>query len=203
MPTRAQRAQRVAWQATYVGQRHAASATTLRLRAPRTVSSTRLQHGAGGMGHTRRCCADRARAHAHGRSGRGTSGQAARRRLRERARAGLVAKLRPVRTVGKPRRASGRLLYQPAPEERLGPVSAAHLAVDACAGHQLAASAALNGCRAFVDAARPLPWVGHGSSGARASKPARPERPPCLQTPKSTIVRWRSCRLVARKGRRA
>ena len=59
---------------------------------------------------------------------------------------------------------------------------------------QSAASAAVHGCHPFVDVARPLPWVGHGSGGARASKTARPERPPCLQTPKSTIGRARSCR---------
>ena len=94
----------------------------------------------------------------------------------------LVAKLRPVRTAGKPPRAPGRKVYQPAPDERVESVDASHLAVDPCAGRQPAASAALNGCRAFVDVARPLPWVRHGSSGARASKPARPERPPCLQT---------------------
>jgi len=92
----------------------------------------------------------------------------------------------------KPPRAPGRLLYQSSPEERVEAVDAAHLEVDACASRQSVASAALNGCRAFVDVARPLPWVGHGSSGARASKPARPERPPCLQTPKSRIGRARS-----------
>ena len=63
---------------------------------------------------------------------------------------------------------------------------------------QSAASAAVHGCHPFVDVARPLPWVGHGSGGARASKTARPERPPCLQTPKSTIGRARSCRPSAR-----
>ena len=42
------------------------------------------------------------------------------------AEARLVAKLRPVRTAGKPPRAPGRLLYQPAPEERLESVNAAH-----------------------------------------------------------------------------
>ena len=71
----------------------------------------------------------------------------------------------------KPPRAPGRLLYQSSPEERVEAVDAAHLEVDACASRQSVASAALNGCRAFVDVARPLPWVGHGSSGARASKP--------------------------------
>ena len=104
----------------------------------------------------------------------------------------LVAKLRPVRMAVKPPRAPGRLLYQSSPEERVEAVDAAHLEVDACASRQSVASAALNGCRAFVDVARPLPWVGHGSSGARASKPARPERPPCLQTPKSRIGRARA-----------
>ena len=62
---------------------------------------------------------------------------------------------------------------------------------------QSAASAAVHGCHPFVDVARPLPWVGHGSGGARASKTARPERPPCLQTPKSTIGRARSCRYAS------
>ena len=38
------------------------------------------------------------------------------------------------------------------------------------ASRQPAASAALNGCNALVDVARPLPWVGHDSRGARASK---------------------------------
>ena len=58
----------------------------------------------------------------------------------------------------KPPRAPGRLLYQSSPEERVEAVDAAHLEVDACASRQSVASAALNGCRAFVDVARPLPW---------------------------------------------
>ena len=42
---------------------------------------------------------------------------------------------------------------------------------------------------------RTLPWARHSSRGARTSIPARPEPPPYLQTPKSTIGRPRSCRV--------
>ena len=62
---------------------------TQRARRP-SVSARRARSpptwGGWHVGHTRRCYADRAHARARGRSGRGTSGQAARRRLRERAR---------------------------------------------------------------------------------------------------------------------
>eukprot|EP00964_Phaeocystis_antarctica_P027736 scaffold15649_cov57-Phaeocystis_antarctica.AAC.2 len=51
------------------------SVSARRARSPPPQAPPR----AGGMGHTRRCYAHRARAHAHGRSGRGTSGQTARR----------------------------------------------------------------------------------------------------------------------------
>ena len=44
-----------------------------------------------------------------------------------------TATLRRVRAAEKPPRAPGRLVYQPAPEERVESVDAAHLAVNACA----------------------------------------------------------------------
>jgi hypothetical protein len=44
-----------------------------------------------------------------------------------------TATLRRARAAEKPPRAPGRLVYQPAPEERVESVNAAHLAVNACA----------------------------------------------------------------------
>ena len=119
----------------------------------RTVSSPSPRTGSTNL--ARRCDADRVRTRVHGRSGCDIRGRASRPRLRERARsptpAGLTgsssptraslapggqagtATLRRVRAAEKPPRAPGRLVYQPAPEERVESVDAAHLAVNACA----------------------------------------------------------------------
>ena len=107
-------------------------------------------------------------------------------------RASLAARLAPQRCgeYERPRSRHGRLAgwctsqHQKSASNRSMLLTLRSMRAPMC---QSAASKALHGCRAFVDVARPLPWVGHGSSGARASKTARPERPPCLQTPKSTI----------------
>ena len=150
----------------------------------------------------------------HGRSGCDIRGRASRPRLRERARsptpagltgsssptrASLAARLAPQRCgeYERPRSRHGRLAgwctsqHQKSASNRSMLLTLRSMRAPM---RQSAASAAVHGCHPFVDVARPLPWVGHGSGGARASKTARPERPPCLQTPKSTIGRARSCR---------
>ena len=66
-----------------------------------------------------------------------------------------------------------------------------------CTGCQSAASAAPHEYHALVDVTRPLPWVGHRSGGACASKDARTQRPPGQQTPTSSIEPAESA-LVAR-----
>jgi hypothetical protein len=53
---------------------------------------------------------------------------------------------------------------------------------DACASRQSVASAALNGCRAFVDVARPLPW--------RVGLVPRNHSSACLPPPKLVRQRW-------------
>ena len=88
-------------------------------------------------------------------------------------------------------------MYPPTPQERVGSIDAAHLAVGACAGRQAVASAAQHEYHAFVDVTRPLPWVGHGSGGACASKDARTQRTPGQQTPTWSIEPAESA-LVAR-----
>ena len=62
-----------------------------------------------------------------------------------------------VRTADRPPRAPGGLMYPPTPQERVGSIDAAHLAVGACAGRQTVASAAQHEYHAFVDVTRPLP----------------------------------------------
>ena len=61
------------------------------------------------------------------------------------------------RTADRPPRAPGGLMYPPTPQERVGSIDAAHLAVGACAGRQTVASAAQHEYHAFVDVTRPLP----------------------------------------------
>ena len=178
----------------------------------RTVSSPSPRTGSTNL--ARRCDADRVRTRVHGRSGCGIRGRASRPRLRERARsptpagltgsssptrASLAARLAPQRCgeYERPRSRHGRLAgwctsqHQKSASNRSMLLTLRSMRAPM---RQSAASAAVHGCHPFVDVARPLPWVGHGSGGARASKTARPERPPCLQTPKSTIGRARSCR---------
>ena len=69
----------------------------------------------------------------------------------------LEASVGLVRTAERPRRAPGGPLYPPTPQERVGPIGAAHLAVDACAGRQMVASAAQHEYQPFGDVTRPLP----------------------------------------------
>ena len=69
----------------------------------------------------------------------------------------LEASVGLVRTAERPPRALSGLLYPPTLQERVGPIDAAHLAVDACAGRQTVASAAQHEYHAFVDVTRPLP----------------------------------------------
>ena len=92
-----------------------------------------------------------------------------------------TATLRRVRAAEKPPRAPGRLVYQPAPEERVESVDAAHLAVNACANAPIGgvgSSARVPPVRRRGEAA-PLgrAWLGWGScledraSGASAVPP--------------------------------
>ena len=92
-----------------------------------------------------------------------------------------TATLRRVRAAEKPPRAPGRLVYQPAPEERVESVNAAHLAVNACANAPIGgvgSCARVPPVRRRGEAA-PLgrPWLGWGScledraSGASAVPP--------------------------------
>ena len=92
-----------------------------------------------------------------------------------------TATLRRVRAAEKPPRAPGRLVYQPAPEERVESVNAAHLAVNACANAPIGgvgSSARVPPVRRRGEAA-PLgrAWLGWGScledraSGASAVPP--------------------------------
>ena len=69
----------------------------------------------------------------------------------------LEASVGMVRTADRPPRAPGGLMYPPTPQERVGSIDAAHLAVGACAGRQTVASAAQHEYHAFVDVTRPLP----------------------------------------------
>ena len=69
----------------------------------------------------------------------------------------LQASVGMVRTAYRPPRAPGGLMYPPTPQERVGSIDDAHLAVDACAGRQTVASAAQHEYHAFVDVTRPLP----------------------------------------------
>ena len=69
----------------------------------------------------------------------------------------LEASVGMVRTADRPPRAPRGLMYPPTPQERVGSIDAAHLAVGACAGRQTVASAAQHEYHAFVDVTRPLP----------------------------------------------